>query len=623
MLSGATIKQAGAADRKDKSDQAPSSKDDTFEPGRLHTVQIALSEKEFAAITPVAASRGGFFGFGRKPEPKEPAEVAREMHRNMFGMNLPWATGSVSIDGQTIDNVGVRYKGNGTIGDAARTVKKSFKIDLDHFGGTGRFHGRKTLNLHCGVADPSKCREALGYRLYRASGVPAPRTAFAEVWLDVPGKYDNSLLGLYIIVEQPDKQFLQAHFGSDKGLLMKPEGLRDFVDMGDDWKKYTTQLKPKRDATDEEAARMIAFARLASKADDEEFRREIDSYLEIDGYLRYLATTAFISNSDSFFALGHNYYAYLHPATGKLHFFPWDLDRSFANLPIFGSKQKQMDFSMTHPYSGSHRLTERLLEMPGMSERYQNLLKELAATVFARESVLRDVESLEAEIKAPFERDAQAAKVRKDGIAGFGPFVMLGQPPDLRTFVDRRTKSVAAQLAGTSQGHIPTGGFGPGAFKLVDFLSGPMLEDLDADRNERLSRAEWLAAPQRLFEASDKDDEGQVNLKGLTKGVNTLFPRPTEGEGGQPGPQGAFSAGGYMAAPIFKRADADKDGKVTLSELVAAAEALFDLADKQKMGELDEPAFYNLLTALFPPSNFGQPLRRPAGDKDAAEKKAD
>ena len=74
---------------------------------------------------------------------------------------------------------------------------------------------------------------------------------------------------------------------------------------------------PKRDATADEAKRLIAFSRLVHRADDETFRKEVGSYLDVDGYLRYLAATSFLSNVDSFFVLGHNYDLYLNPKTNK------------------------------------------------------------------------------------------------------------------------------------------------------------------------------------------------------------------------------------------------------------------------------------------------------------------
>jgi spore coat protein H len=574
-----------------------------YELSKVWRVHITLPADEYAAMQP----RGRGFGFGPRPAaPEKPLDPDREVHRNSFGMDLPWATGAVTIGDQTFEKVGIRYKGNGTIGDTARTIKKSFKIDLDRAGGAGRFGGSKTINLHCGVTDPSKCRETLAYELYRDAGVPASRTALAEVRLTVPGKHDNELLGIYTTVEEVGKPFLRDHFGTDKGLLMKPERLRDFEDRGDKWDAYQKAYVPKREPTAADAARVIAFARLVHKGDDAAFAKEIESYLDVDGYLRFLAVTSFLANTDSFFVLGHNYYLYLNPKTNKLHFIPWDLDRAFANFPILGSNNQQMNLSLVHPYAGTHRLTERLLAVPGVGERYRKLLRELAATCFDKERLLKRLEMAEATTKELLERDAKAASARKDGGSAFG---MFGKPPALKEFIEKRTASVAAQVAETSKGYVPSGGpGGDGPPRIGPMLAGPMLASLDTDRDEKLSREEWLAAAKKLFAACEKDGDGRVDLKSLTAGLNSLFPPPPEGA-----PRGA-GIGGFLAGPILNRADANKDGKLTSEELLTAAGAIFDEFDKRKAGKLDEETFGELLTKLFPVPNAGRP---PAGPPKA------
>jgi len=585
-----------------------------FEPTKVWQVHLAIPASEYEAMQP----RGGFAGFGPAAKPKpaaKPEAPTREVHRNTFGVDLPWATGSITVDGQTFPSVGLRYKGNGTIADAARTIKKSFKVDLDRAGGMAQFRGMGTINLHSGAADPSKCRETLAYGLYRAAGVPAPRTTLAEVRLTVPGKYDAELLGPYTVVEQVDKTFLRAHFGTDEGLLMKPEGLRELEDWGDDWERYKRQYAPKREATKEEAARVIAFARLVHKADDATFNSQIASFLDIDGYLRFLAVTAFVANSDSFFALGHNYYLYLHPRTGRFHFFPWDLDRALANFPIFGTNSQQMDLSLTRPYAGKHRLTDRLLGIPEVSEKYQTLLKELAATCFDKDRLLKEVEAVERATKDLIARAAKAAEARKETTGGFGPPAMFGKPPALKTFVQKRTESVAAQLAGKSKGHIPSGGFGPGAFKLGYMMAGPMMEGLDAGGDGKLSTEEWMAAGRKLYQACAKDERGRVSERAITDGLNGFFPKPPEGA-----PR-AFGPANFMAGPIVRRADADKDGFVTLEEMETAAGKLFAQFDKGKTGQLDDTALARLLSDLFPPPNFGPPGGKLGPPKD--DRKAD
>ena len=134
-----------------------------FGSDRIWEVLITLPAAEYEAMQPI-----GGFGGGPPKRPEKDAP-AREAHRSDFGTDLPWAKGEVTVDGKTFSDVGIRYKGNGTIGDTVQSIKKSFKIDLDRFGGDGAFRGQKSLNLHCDVTDPSRLRETMAYALYRAA----------------------------------------------------------------------------------------------------------------------------------------------------------------------------------------------------------------------------------------------------------------------------------------------------------------------------------------------------------------------------------------------------------------------------------------------------------------------
>jgi len=425
------------------------------EPTRVWPVHVEVAADEYEAMQPHQQERG-WFGFGRREKAEErKVDPGRVLHRNNFGVDLPWAKGTVTLNGERFENVGLRYKGNGTIGDSMHTVKKSLKFDLDRHGGEQRFLGRKTINVHSGAADPSKCREPLGYSVYRAAGVPAPRTTLVEVQLSVPGKFDRELLGVYTLVEAVDKPFLEERFGDGDGLLFKPEHLREIDYLGDDWAQYEELYEPERKATAEEAARTIAFAKLVHEADDAEFAEKIGSFLDIEAYLRFLAATAYVANPDSFFVLGHNYYLYLHPKTGQFHFMPWDLDRAFGNFPgVLGSNSEQMNMRITHPYAGTHRLTERLLAMPQVAERYQTLFKELAGTAFEKTRVQGELAAIEAAMKDVRTREQAASEARNEEKGR-----TFGAPARLDDFLERRGASIEAQLAGTSEGHLPTRGF--------------------------------------------------------------------------------------------------------------------------------------------------------------------
>ena len=101
--------------------------------------------------------------------PERPADPGREVHRNTFGADLPWGTGAVTVGGETFDEGRRPVQGQrhhpATPPGPSRSRSRSTSTGR---GGAGRFGGSKTINLHCGVTDPSKCRETLGYAVYRA-----------------------------------------------------------------------------------------------------------------------------------------------------------------------------------------------------------------------------------------------------------------------------------------------------------------------------------------------------------------------------------------------------------------------------------------------------------------------
>jgi enterochelin esterase-like enzyme len=73
-------------------------------------------------------------------------------------------------------------------------------------------------------------------------------------------------------------------------------------------------------------------------------------------------------------------------------------------------------------------------------------------------------------------------------------------------------------------------------------------------------------------------------------------------------------SGTALAAAIMKRADADKDGAVSLDEFRAAAEALFKEIDKGQAGKLDEKQLAEGLSRLVPAPPPGFPGRGLGGN---------
>ena len=90
------------------------------------------------------------------------------------------------------------------------------KIDFNLLNKARDFRGLKKVNLNNGWRDPTLLRERLSYEIFEQMGVPTPRSAFVDLWMN------DTHLGVFTMVEQIDKTFLQRHFQDDRGNLYKP-----------------------------------------------------------------------------------------------------------------------------------------------------------------------------------------------------------------------------------------------------------------------------------------------------------------------------------------------------------------------------------------------------------------
>jgi spore coat protein H len=431
--------------------------------------------------------------------------------------------------------VGLRYKGNANYMMSARSAKRPLKIDFNSFEEKANLHGFKKVSLHTSAFDATRAKEVLAYSVFRAAGVVAPRTALAEVSLTVPGKYDSEYLGLYDMVEQVDKAFLKKHFHSDKGLLLKPEGMRGILYLGDEAEAYKQPYDGKTDGDEKQWQRLIDFAKLVNQADDEQFRQQIGDFLDVDAFLRYLAVNTLLANYDSFMGLGHNYYMYLVPQTNKFVIFPWDLDLAFGSHPMFGPMDQQVDFSIHHPHAGEIKLIDRLLAMPDTKQAFHKELRRLNETVFTDAALADDIQAIEKALKDPLAKEKKAAEARREG-GGFGFGMGFGGPPmDMRTFVQKRNAAVTAQLDGKSPGKMPSpamgpgGPGGPGGGNPAAMLVRPLLTAGDKNRDGKLSKEEIESAATALLAKWDKDGDGQLDDKELQSAIGSLIPAPQFG----------------------------------------------------------------------------------------------
>jgi spore coat protein H len=292
---------------------------------------------------------------------------------------------TVVFDGVTFDHVGLRLKGNSSLANSWRSGidKLPFRLNLDELEARypeirdQTFFGFPNLNLTNNSMDQSFLRAKVVGDLFREAGVPAARTAFVRVFFD---RGEGPVyLGLYTLLEVPDRPFLRTLFGSDAGNLYKPAGTGARFGTFDpnDFPKKTNQ--DDEDWTD--VQNVIAVLN-ESRANPEVWRQRLEARFSVSAFLRWLALNTMVGNSDTYGGLAHNYFVYGSPRhRDRLFFIPWDHDLAMnaggpggggATLDLFQDR-----VNMSWP------LIRYLMDDPVYRAAYRQHVEELLNTVFA------------------------------------------------------------------------------------------------------------------------------------------------------------------------------------------------------------------------------------------------
>ena len=126
---------------------------------------------------------------------------------------------NVSMDGISLDSVGVRYKGNSTfcLPNDAGSVKVPYNLDFNHWISGQDLMGYNKVKLANAWLDPTYCKEYMASRIYRKY-LPTPEINLIK--LHTQGDYT----GLYVNTESINRQFLNKHFDENDGVLFKCDG---------------------------------------------------------------------------------------------------------------------------------------------------------------------------------------------------------------------------------------------------------------------------------------------------------------------------------------------------------------------------------------------------------------
>ncbi len=663
LLAGLSSLAYAAEKKKDNDREAPETAA-FWTTERIHTMHFRITPQQWQTMQPVR-NRGGMLerlSASQMPPPPrqlstrpvldppatQPDEEAyaegQRLDPNFYGLQFTYVKAQFECDGIPVRDVGFKQRGNSSFNWAARGYNRPFRVDFNRFVDGQKFMGLSAIHLNNNGFDPSRLRETLAYETFRKLGVPAPRTTFALVYLTIEGKLDREYLGLYTLIEEPDsKAFLKNNFGSAKGLLLKPWSIRGLPYLGEQWKAYDSRYNPGTDITPETARRTIDFIKLVNYADDAAFARDIENYLNVDKFLRLLAGQVILSNLDNFLYTGHNFYMYLHPKEDRFYLMPWDLNLAFANFTSAAPIEQALHLSLTHPHTGEMKLIDRLLAIPAYNKAYHELVRAFLADYFNPDRLLPRIDALEAVLrqadamadaawaarfnKGPTTQPAKVPPRPRPTLTGWqgGPAIPL------KEYVIRRFANLKAQLAGETSGFSlrlrpppspPKGGLrAPATFGNLPLTVMATIRGIDGDYDQELSRAEVASAIRQSFAAVDSAKSGAINESQLAASLARALAQTPQfrGDRGRNRDRRAqppfAAAAAQWAGAIFHAADARKNGRATLDQLLAAADGSFVNADKDKSNRLDDGELLLLLDAMaaaLPPPPPPPPVTRPA-----------
>lgn len=358
-----------------------------FPRDRVLDVQITMAPADWAALR-------------SQPRPSDLSDTT--CARQPTAPGYTYYPASITIDGATTAQVGLRKKGN--LGSLS-TTRPGLRVKANEYVAGQRIAGLEVLTLNNNHQDDALISQCLGYELFAAAGLPASRCAFAHV------RVNGEDLGVYSHVESVREEFLARHFADATGNLYESGG--DFVVGG------TGGFQPKTNSTAPDCSDLERVA-TALSAPAAQLPTQLGAVVDLPAYARFWAMEVVTDHWDGYANNQNNFFVYHDPSTDKMSFIPWGID------DLFSGRQRT-----TRPYSvfACGSLPWKLYATPATRAQYLAALRDVLDTVWDAPTIIAEIDRMQA-LLAPL------------ADAGFP-----GRLDPIRAFVNGREAQLRAELA--------------------------------------------------------------------------------------------------------------------------------------------------------------------------------
>jgi spore coat protein CotH len=259
-------------------------------------------------------------------------------------------------------DVGMRLKG----GTNAPGIDKKpgFALKFNEFVKDQDFHGHTRILFNHSQSDPTYFSDTLASEIFRAVDVPSPRTTFAKVQLT------GRDLGLYVVAEAVNKEFLGRYFKKAKGNLY--EGSHADV---------TEKLEKDSGDDSKEQNDLKALARATKESDPAQRWTKLSPLLDLDRFIAFAAVEVLLWHRDGYVLDRNNYRIYHDPASEHLVFLPHDIDQLCAKVdgPLLPEWQGVVATAVMNTPQGRQKYLERMTQLLDSAYRAETVKTRLDA----------------------------------------------------------------------------------------------------------------------------------------------------------------------------------------------------------------------------------------------------
>lgn len=243
-----------------------------------------------------------------------------------------WIEATVTIDGTTYDNVGMRLKGNSslfslTTETAGNPEDLPWLISFDKYVDDQNHQGYVDLVIRSNSTETAM-NEAVALELLGLAGL-ATEEAIATSFTVNGGATE-----LRLAIEHPDDVWEEANFDGGDAALYKADSEGDYSYRGDDPDAYDDVFNQKVGEDDLEP--LTAFLDFINNTDDTTFVDELDEWLDVEAFATYLAFQDLIDNFDDIDGPGNNSYLHYDYDTELFTVVSWDLNLAFGTANVGG-----------------------------------------------------------------------------------------------------------------------------------------------------------------------------------------------------------------------------------------------------------------------------------------------